>query len=177
MRFSAAGTPMSLGSRWVPPAPGSRPRVTSGSPSMAWKDTELLSSMNGASRRAEGIHTGTISGAWINQTVRDWGSKKKSTNPHPDTCMIIMNRLMNWLWSERFDNDSPGPARGHHQKRSLRWPPPGACQQTPWIGSWVWGEAPLFLSQTPWYQPLLWQRRQVLADRKAKKHSFQPLGG
>ena len=35
MRFNAAGTPMSLGRRWVPPAAGSRPRVTSGSPNLA----------------------------------------------------------------------------------------------------------------------------------------------
>lgn len=35
MRFNAAGTPMSLGRRWVPPAAGSRPSVTSGSPNLA----------------------------------------------------------------------------------------------------------------------------------------------
>ncbi len=33
MRSSAAWTPMSAGSRWVPPAPGSRPSCTSGRPS------------------------------------------------------------------------------------------------------------------------------------------------
>lgn len=36
MRSKLAGTPMSLGRRWVPPAPGSRPKATSGNPSLAW---------------------------------------------------------------------------------------------------------------------------------------------
>lgn len=46
MRSKAAGTPMSLGRRWLPPAAGRRPRVTSGRPTLAWKDKKAQYLMN-----------------------------------------------------------------------------------------------------------------------------------
>lgn len=39
---SAAGTPINRGSRWVPPAPGSKPIVTSGKPTSAWNEDEIF---------------------------------------------------------------------------------------------------------------------------------------
>ena len=56
MRFRAAGTPMSLGRRWDPPAAGNRPKLTSGSPSLALKGTEAQSMSNRRGLTVWGFH-------------------------------------------------------------------------------------------------------------------------
>lgn len=162
MRLSAAGTPMSLGSRWVPPAPGSRPRVTSGSPSMAWEDRQRCWAwwIEGAA----GQRVDTQEPFLLHELIRGLGT-------HPESSSIIVNRLVDWLWSERCDNDSPEPVPGRHQKRPPRWPPPRACWRTRCRWSSGWGAAPRSLYQTPWCPPLLeqGQRQKTLSPASCSK--------